>query len=96
MEVDPNKKMITQKANRIEVFIDAENVTNWIKNDGVTLLIEELKQLGQIIIRRVYGVWSRQQLRSVLQDTQLPSTIEIDPRKETKCSGSTWKLSEPI
>jgi uncharacterized protein (TIGR00288 family) len=54
--------MTTQKANRIAVFIDAENVTNWIKNDGVTLLIEELKQLGQIIIRRVYGVWSRPQL----------------------------------
>ncbi|NOV29246.1 NYN domain-containing protein [Methylomonas sp. ZR1] len=54
--------MTTQKANRIAVFIDAENVTNWIKNDGVTLLIEELKQLGQIIIRRAYGVWSRPQL----------------------------------
>jgi len=54
--------MITQKANRIAVFIDAENVTSWIKNDGVTLLIEELKQLGQIIIRRAYGVWSRPQL----------------------------------
>lgn len=54
--------MTSQKANRIAVFIDAENVTNWIKNDGVTLLIEERKQLGQIIIRRAYGVWSRPQL----------------------------------
>lgn len=54
--------MTTQKANRIAVFIDAENVTNWIKNDGVTPIIEELKQLGQIIIRRAYGVWSRPQL----------------------------------
>lgn len=54
--------MTTQKANRIAIFIDAENVSGWIKNNGVTLLIEELKQLGQIIIRRAYGVWSRPQL----------------------------------
>lgn len=54
--------MTTLKANRIAVFVDAENVTSWIKNDGVTALINELKQLGQIIIRRAYGVWSRPQL----------------------------------
>lgn len=54
--------MTTLKTNRIAVFVDAENVTGWIKNDGVTALINELKQLGQIIIRRAYGVWSRPQL----------------------------------
>jgi uncharacterized protein (TIGR00288 family) len=48
--------------NRIAVFVDAENVSNWIKHDGITMLIEELMQLGQIIIRRAYGVWSRPQL----------------------------------
>lgn len=53
---------MTVKANRIAVFIDAENVTHWIKNDGMASLLNELKQLGQIIIRRAYGVWSRPQL----------------------------------
>jgi len=50
------------KENRIAVFIDAENVTSWIKHDGITLLVEELMPLGQIIVRRAYGVWSRPQL----------------------------------
>jgi uncharacterized protein (TIGR00288 family) len=50
------------KENRIAVFVDAENVSSWIKHDGITMLIEELMQLGQIIIRRAYGVWSRPQL----------------------------------
>ena len=54
--------MTHQKANRIAVFVDAENVTNWIKHDGVRLLMEELNQLGQIIIRRAYGVWSKPNL----------------------------------
>lgn len=50
------------KENRMAVFVDAENVTSWIKHDGIAMLIEELMQLGQIIIRRAYGVWSRPQL----------------------------------
>ena len=44
------------------MFVDAENVTSWIKHDGITSLIDELIQLGQIIVRRAYGVWSRPQL----------------------------------
>jgi len=54
--------MTHQKANRIAVFVDAENVTNWIKHNGVRLLMEELNQLGQIIIRRAYGVWNKPNL----------------------------------
>jgi uncharacterized protein (TIGR00288 family) len=54
--------MTHQKTNRIAVFVDAENVTNWIKHDGVRLLMEELNQFGQIIIRRAYGVWSKPNL----------------------------------
>lgn len=54
--------MTHPKSNRIAVFVDAENVTNWIKHDGVRLLMEELNQLGQIIIRRAYGVWSKPNL----------------------------------
>lgn len=49
-------------ANRIAVFVDAENVGGWIKQGGVDFLVNELKDLGQIIIRRAYGVWSRPQL----------------------------------
>ncbi|WKJ90174.1 NYN domain-containing protein [Methylomonas montana] len=54
--------MTHHKTNRIAVFVDAENVTNWIKHDGVKLLMEELNQFGLIIIRRAYGVWSKPNL----------------------------------
>lgn len=53
---------MTAKTKRIAVFIDAENVGEWIKQDGISLLLEELKSYGQIVIRRAYGVWSRPQL----------------------------------
>lgn len=54
--------MNTPTKNRMAVFIDAENVTNWIKQNGIQFLLDELKPLGQIVIRRAYGVWSRPQL----------------------------------
>jgi uncharacterized protein (TIGR00288 family) len=54
--------MPNPKANKIAVFVDAGNVTNWIKHGGVKLLMEELTKFGQIIIRRAYGVWSKPQL----------------------------------
>ncbi len=53
---------MTTKTKRIAVFIDAENVGEWIKQEGISQLLEELKSCGQIVIRRAYGVWSRPQL----------------------------------
>lgn len=44
--------------NHIAIFIDAENLTNWVKNDGVQSLMEELLPLGQIVVRKAYGKWS--------------------------------------
>ena len=34
--------------NRIAIFIDAENVTNWLKKGGAELLLEELILLCHI------------------------------------------------
>ncbi len=45
-------------SNHIAIFIDAENLTNWIKNDGVQSLMEDLLPLGQIVVRKAYGKWS--------------------------------------
>lgn len=50
------------KSDRIAVFVDAENVTSWIKHGGIEVLVDELQLLGQIIVRRAYGAWSRPQL----------------------------------
>lgn len=57
--------------NHIAIFIDAENLTNWIKNDGVQSLMDELLPLGQIVVRKAYGKWSTTQLsplQSVLNE----------------------------
>lgn len=48
--------------NHIAIFIDAENLTNWVKNDGVQSLMDELLPLGQIVVRKAYGKWSTPQL----------------------------------
>lgn len=49
-------------ANHIAIFIDAENLTSWVKNGGVESLMEELRSLGQIVVRKAYGKWSSTQL----------------------------------
>lgn len=48
--------------NHIAIFIDAENLTNWVKNNGVQQLMDELLPLGQIVVRKAYGKWSAPQL----------------------------------
>lgn len=48
--------------NHIAIFIDAENLTNWVRNDGVQSLMDELLPLGQIVVRKAYGKWSTSQL----------------------------------
>lgn len=58
-------------SSQIAIFIDAENLTSWIKNGGVESLMEELLPLGQIVVRKAYGKWSTTQLaplQSVLND----------------------------
>lgn len=44
--------------NHIAIFIDAENLTKWIQNNGVQSLMDDLLPLGQIVVRKAYGKWS--------------------------------------
>ena len=58
-------------SNHIAIFIDAENLTSWVKNGGVESLMEELRSLGQVVVRKAYGKWSTTQLaplQSVLNE----------------------------
>lgn len=58
-------------SNYIAIFIDAENLTSWIKNGGVDTLMDELRSLGQVVVRKAYGKWSTPQLaplQSVLNE----------------------------
>jgi uncharacterized protein (TIGR00288 family) len=43
---------------RIAIFIDAENLTSWLKAGGSELLLEELSTIGQTVVRRAYGIWN--------------------------------------
>jgi len=43
---------------RIAIFIDAENLSNWLKTGGAEVLLEELSTIGQTVVRRAYGIWT--------------------------------------
>ncbi|MGR9073909.1 MAG: NYN domain-containing protein [Gammaproteobacteria bacterium] len=47
-----------QGVDRVGVFVDVENLTQWIKQDGLEQLIEELTSMGAIIVRRAYAKWT--------------------------------------
>ncbi len=49
---------------KIAIFLDAENLTQWIKSGGPEALLSELSSIGQIIVRRAYGKWTNQNLQS--------------------------------
>ncbi|HHJ4328596.1 TPA: NYN domain-containing protein, partial [Klebsiella pneumoniae] len=42
---------------KIALFVDVENLTQWIKQGGPEALIAELAATGQLIVRRAYGNW---------------------------------------
>ncbi|WP_417532879.1 NYN domain-containing protein [Marinobacterium stanieri] len=44
---------------KVAVFIDVENLTHWVKNDGTERLMADISSIGQVIVRRAYGVWSK-------------------------------------
>lgn len=48
---------------KIAVFVDTENLTQWIKEGGPETLLSELSGIGQIIVRRAYGKWTNQNLQ---------------------------------
>ncbi len=48
---------------KIAVFVDVENLTQWIKTGGPERLLSELSSIGQIIVRRAYGKWTNQNLQ---------------------------------
>jgi NYN domain/OST-HTH/LOTUS domain len=50
------------KSSKIAIFIDTENLTQWVKEDGADKLLSELSSTGQIIVRRAYGNWTNPSL----------------------------------
>ena len=48
--------------NSVAIFVDAENLTQWIKRDGPETLLEELSSIGVVVVRKAYGRWSEASL----------------------------------
>ena len=44
--------------NRVAIFVDAENLTQWIKLDGLETLLEELSSIGTVVVRKAYARWT--------------------------------------
>ncbi len=44
---------------KVAIFIDVENLTHWVKEDGAERLMADISSIGQVIVRRAYGVWSK-------------------------------------
>jgi hypothetical protein len=40
------------KASRVAVFVDAENLTQWIKQGGLETLLEDLSSIGAVVVRK--------------------------------------------
>lgn len=41
---------------KIAIFVDVENLTQWVKEDGLEKLINDLSEEGRIVTRKAYGV----------------------------------------
>ena len=43
---------------QIAIFVDVENLTKWIVEDGPENLLHELSTIGHSVVRRAYGNWN--------------------------------------
>lgn len=50
---------------KIAIFIDVENLTKWVKDNGPERLISELSVTGPSIVRRAYGNWSSPHIQNL-------------------------------
>ncbi|MDD3517381.1 MAG: NYN domain-containing protein [Chromatiales bacterium] len=53
------------KSEKLAIFVDVENLTHWVKNNGPSNLISEMSSVGQSIVRRAYGNWTNQNLQQM-------------------------------
>lgn len=46
------------ETDKIAIFIDVENLTKWVSEDGPEKLLDEICSIGQPVVRRAYGNWN--------------------------------------
>lgn len=44
--------------NRVAIFVDAENLTQWIKQEGLASFLKELSSIGTVVVRKAYARWT--------------------------------------
>lgn len=47
---------------RVAVFVDTENLTQWIKQGGLEGLLEDLSSMGTVVVRKAYARWTNNAL----------------------------------
>jgi uncharacterized protein (TIGR00288 family) len=47
-------------ADKVAIFLDVENLSSWLKEDGGETLLERANELGRVVVRRAYGDFSVQ------------------------------------
>ncbi|BBB29884.1 NYN domain-containing protein [Neptunomonas japonica] len=51
---------------KIAIFVDVENLTKWVKEDGLEKLVTDLGSTsGRIVTRKAYGVWSNNHISNL-------------------------------
>jgi hypothetical protein len=51
---------------KIAIFVDVENLTKWVKEDGLEKLMVDLSSTsGRIVTRKAYGVWSNSHISNL-------------------------------
>ena len=53
-----------KESDNIAIFLDVENLTEWIKKKGPEHLLGEINPLGRTIVRRAYGNWTANSILS--------------------------------
>lgn len=43
---------------RVAVFVDAENLTQWVKLGGLEVLFKDLSSIGAVVVRKAYARWT--------------------------------------
>lgn len=46
------------ESENVGIFLDVENLTKWIKEDGPERLLNEINTIGYPVVRRAYGNWT--------------------------------------
>jgi uncharacterized protein (TIGR00288 family) len=60
--VDNKRRQGMGHESRVAVFVDAENVAQWVKLGGIDTLLEDLSSIGPVVVRKAYARWTNENM----------------------------------